>query len=73
MSVLVGGFGAPKPADAETQALFDTADVKATLSGLLGKEVASLEVTSYSTQVVRSLPRAPTAASPPPRPPSCLH
>lgn len=52
---MAGGYSVEKPADAEVQAIFETADVASSVGGVLGSTVSSITVISYQTQVVRAL------------------
>ena len=52
---LVGAFGAEKPCDAETQALFSSPAALAAIAAKVGHAVAAVAVEAVSTQVVAGL------------------
>lgn len=52
---MLGGFSDAKPADADTKALFETAEIQMGLKNLLGFDVTEFTVEAYKTQVVAGL------------------
>ena len=55
MAALVGAFGADKPCDDETQALFSSPAALAAIAAKVGHAVSACVVATVSTQVVAGL------------------